>query len=49
MQRQYLMPGMHDVTVDGRNESGNKLASGVYYYRVQSADAVTKGSFIVMK
>jgi PKD repeat protein len=49
MQRQYLMPGVHDVTVDGRNESGNKLASGVYYYRVQSADAVTKGSFIVMK
>ncbi len=49
MQRQYLMPGMHDVTVDGRNESGNKLSSGVYYYRVQTADVVTKGSFIVMK
>ena len=49
MQRQYLMPGPHDVTIDGRNESGNKLASGVYYYRVQSAEGVTKGSFIVMK
>ena len=49
MQRQYLMPGVHEVTVDGRNESGNKLASGVYYYRVMRAEGVIKGSFIVMK
>jgi hypothetical protein len=49
MQRQYLMPGVHEVTIDGRNAQGNKMASGVYYYRVSSADGVTKGSFIVMK
>jgi PKD repeat protein len=49
MQRQYMMPGVHQVTVDGRNENGNRLASGVYYYRVQSAEGLTKGSFIIMK
>jgi flagellar hook assembly protein FlgD len=49
MQRQYLMAGPHEATIDGRNEQGNKLASGVYYYRVNSADGVSKGSFIVMK
>jgi PKD repeat protein len=49
MERQYLMAGDHHLTIDGRNAQGNKLASGVYYYRVNSADGVTKGSFIVMK
>jgi PKD repeat protein len=49
MQREYLAPGLHDVTIDGRNEQGNKLASGVYYYRVQSADGISKGSIAVLR
>jgi hypothetical protein len=49
MRRQYLEPGLHGVTIDGRNEQGNKLASGVYYYRVQSADGVSKGTIAVLK
>lgn len=49
MPRQYLMPGLHEVTIDGRNEQGNRLSSGVYYYRVQSAEGVSKGSFQVLK
>ncbi len=49
MSRQYLMPGLHEVTIDGRNENGNRLASGIYYYRVQSAEGVVKGSFSVLK
>lgn len=49
MPRQYLMPGIHEVTLDGRNENGNRLASGIYYYRVQAAEGVIKGSFSVLK
>lgn len=49
MPRQYLMPGLHELTLDGRNENGNRLASGVYFYRVQSAEGVIKGSFSVLK
>lgn len=49
MPRQYLMPGLHDVTIDGRNEQGNRLSSGVYFFRVQSAEGVSKGSFQVLK
>ena len=49
LPRQYLMPGLHQVTIDGRNDQGNRLSSGVYFYRVQSIDGVSKGSFQVLK
>jgi hypothetical protein len=49
IRREYLEPGIHDVTIDGRNEQGNKLASGVYYYRMQSPDGVTSGSIAVLR
>jgi len=29
--------GYHDVTIDGRDNQGNRLASGVYYVLIQSA------------
>lgn len=46
---QYMEAGLHRVTIDGRNDQGNKLASGVYYYRVQSADGVMKGNVAILK
>jgi hypothetical protein len=49
MAEQSLSPGVHEVTVDGRNEQGNRLASGVYYYRVRSVDGITKGTFVMLK
>ena len=42
-------PAYHEVKIDGRNDQGNKLASGVYYYRVQSADGVSKGNVAILK
>jgi flagellar hook assembly protein FlgD len=48
MAEQSLSPGIHEVTVDGRNEQGNRLASGVYYYRVRSM-GITKGTFVMLK
>ena len=46
---QYMEAGLHEVMIDGRNDQGNKLASGVYYYRVQSADGVMKGNVAILK
>jgi hypothetical protein len=49
MTQQSVSPGIHEVTIDGRNEQGNRLASGIYYYRVRSVDGVSKGTFVVLK
>ncbi len=49
MAQQSLSPGIHEVTVDGRNDQGNRLASGVYFYRVRSVDGVSKGTFVMLK
>lgn len=49
MQRQYLTPGVHEMTIDGRNEQGNRLSSGTYFYRIQSGEGPIKGSFQVLK
>ena len=46
---QYMEAGLHETIIDGRNDQGNKLASGVYYYRVQSADGVMKGNIAILK
>jgi len=49
VEPQQVDAGLHEVTIDGRDDRGNKLASGVYYYRVQSADGVTKGNVAILK
>jgi PKD repeat protein len=37
MDEQAAVAGYHDVRIDGRDNSGNRLASGVYYVMIQSA------------
>jgi hypothetical protein len=45
-----LMPaGTHSARIDGRNDSGQSLASGVYYYEVKSADGTASGRVVVLK
>lgn len=34
LRREVLGVGTHSFTWDGRNDSGNTVASGVYFYRV---------------
>ena len=41
--------GAHAVTIDGRDAHGRKLASGVYFYRVQATEASVDGRFTIMK
>lgn len=47
--QQYLSPGVHEVTIDGLDDRGLRLSSGVYFFRVQSADGVSKGALTVLK
>lgn len=44
-----LANGYHDVAVDGRDDRGTPLASGVYYYRLEAAEGVTSGRFTVLR
>ncbi|HEU4333891.1 MAG TPA: FlgD immunoglobulin-like domain containing protein, partial [Candidatus Eisenbacteria bacterium] len=41
--------GYHDVRIDGRDDRGNRLATGVYFYRVESPDGVFGGRFTILK
>jgi flagellar hook assembly protein FlgD len=49
LPQQYLGAGAHDVAIDGRNNQGLRLPSGIYFYRVLTADGVTEGSISVLK
>jgi len=41
--------GYHDVRIDGRDASGARLASGLYFYRIESTEGQTVGKFSVLK
>jgi hypothetical protein len=44
-----LPEGMAELPVDGKNDRGTALSSGVYYYRVATVDGVRKGRLTVLK
>ncbi len=41
--------GYHEMTFDGRGEKGERLGSGIYFYRVETPDGLIKGRFVVLK
>jgi len=45
----YYGAGYHDFQVDGRDEQGERLSSGIYYYRVETAEGTETGQFVIMK
>ncbi len=49
MTRQQVEPGIHEVRIDGRNEQGNRLASGVYFVRGMTVDGTFKNSVTILK
>jgi len=49
LAQEALSAGDHDVRVDGRNDSGEKLASGVYFFRVRAGADEATGQFAVLK
>jgi len=47
--RAMVPAGAHDVRIDGRNTSGQTLASGVYFYQVETSEGTLKGRITVLK
>jgi hypothetical protein len=45
----YMAAGYHDVKIDGRGQSGEKLASGVYFVRGTTADGNFKNAVTILK
>ena len=41
--------GDHAVTIDGRDSQGRKLASGIYFYRVEGVSGAETGRFVIAK
>ena len=41
--------GYHDVRLDGQAGSGERLASGIYFYRVETREDVLTGRFAIMR
>jgi hypothetical protein len=49
MRAEALPAGLHTVRIGGRGENGEILASGVYFFRVEAAEAVLTGRFTILK
>jgi len=45
----YTAAGQHEVTVDGRGNHGEKLASGVYFIRGETAEGTFKNTITILK
>jgi hypothetical protein len=41
--------GRHELTLDGRNERGGEIRSGVYFYRLESVDGVATGRVTISR
>lgn len=41
--------GVHELRFDGRTDQGSDLASGVYFYRVESSEGMTRGRVTVVR
>jgi serine protease len=46
---QYQSAGNHEVVWDGRDQGGNQVASGIYFYRMASAGSVDTKKMLLMK
>jgi hypothetical protein len=44
-----LPAGVHELSVDGRGAEGEALASGLYFYRVETAEGVEFGRLTVLR
>ncbi len=44
-----LVAGTHDVVWDGRDDQGNQVASGIYFYRLRSGDYEDTKKMVMMK
>jgi len=47
--RAQLAPGSYEVTWNGRDDTGNALASGIYFYRLQAGQMVATRKMLFLK
>src|SRR5262249_44378048 len=45
----FMGAGSHELTIDGRGQSGEKLASGVYFIRGETPDGMFKNTVTILK
>jgi flagellar hook assembly protein FlgD len=43
------LPGVHSVTWDGKDERGNEVSSGVYFYQLRARDQTETKKMILLK
>jgi len=46
---EYMDVGSHSVIWDGRNSSGSAVASGVYFYTIQSGDHFDSKKMLLLR
>jgi PKD repeat protein len=49
LDRQWVAAGRHEALLDGRGEGGERLASGVYLYRVSLPGRVVTGRLLIVR
>jgi hypothetical protein len=49
LEQGTLSEGRHEIRIDGRDESGRPLATGIYFYRVELAEGAATGRFTILK
>ena len=40
---------MNKIYWDGKNEDGDLLGSGIYFFRIEAGDFVGKGKFLLVR
>ncbi len=49
MEAPLLPAGFHELRIDGRSDGGEGLASGLYFYRVETVEGTATGRVAVLK
>jgi len=44
-----MLPGVHSVTWDGKDERGNQVSSGVYFYQLSAKDQTETKKMVLLK
>ena len=49
MDEPTAVAGYHDILIDGKDRAGNRLASGVYYVKIQSVEGTDSKAITILK
>ena len=44
-----ILPGTYSVTWDGRDEKGNEVSSGVYFYQLRAREQTETKKMVLLK